>query len=222
MTRQGGTDEIHLHVPDGSSRDTAHRPLGIRVVTQSGRKVVRDVQIGTLPDGEGPGYLCAEIAAVDHEAQTIAIPDQPGFSKGFAAGRMVRIHNAHRTAMFRVVRTVRKNGHLHLTLDRTALMAQGPVVEVGEGTLTLDAHLTFANGRLEPDGTLRDHMLEYKGARLEGWLVKGAIRGEKSQVRLMEPVPAKTLRQTCGGRIISITHYGVGDSVEVAGIAAKA
>lgn len=221
VARQGGTDEIHLHVPDGSSRDMAHRPLGVRVQTRSGRRLLRDVRIGTLSKGEGPGYLHTRISAVDHEAQALAIPDQKGFSKGFAAGRTIRIHNAHRTAMFRIVSANRKGDLLYLTLDKTALMAQGPVMETGDGSLTLSAHLTFANGVREQDGTLRDHMLEYRGAWLEGWMVRGAIKGERSQVFLMEPVPAETLKRACAGKVVSIYHYGIGDSVEVACVASK-
>ncbi|MSS71883.1 MAG: hypothetical protein EXS64_10390 [Candidatus Latescibacteria bacterium] len=221
VARQGGTDEIHLRVPDGSSRDTTYRPLGVRVQTRSGRKIVRDVQVGTLSKGEGPGYLTAQIAALDHETQTLSVPDQPGFSKGFSVGRTIRIYNAHRTAMFRIAAAKRKDNLLHLTLDRTALMAQGPVVETGDGTLTLEAHLTFANGVREQDGSLRDHMLEYKGAWLEGWMVRGAVKGERSQIFLMEPVPAETLQKACGGKVVSLYHYGIGDSVEVACVASK-
>ena len=52
-------------------------------------------------------------------------------------------------------------------------------------------------------------------------MVKGAVKGEKSQVYLMEPVPAETLKRTCGGKVISIYHYGVGDNIEVACVEAK-
>ncbi|OGG46741.1 MAG: hypothetical protein A3F84_18145 [Candidatus Handelsmanbacteria bacterium RIFCSPLOWO2_12_FULL_64_10] len=243
VARRGGTDEIHLHIPGrpilrrftgsthpttgsypplpGSSRDTAHRPLGVRVQTRSGRRLLRDVRVGTLAKREGPGYLHAQIAAVDHETQAIAIPCQPGVQKGFAPGRTVRIYNAYRTAMFRIIRAERKGDLLHLTLDRTALMARGPVVETGDGAVTLAAHLTFANGVREPDGSLRDYMLEYKGAWLEGWMVRGAIKGEKSQVYLTEPAPAEALQMTCGGKVVSIYHYGVGDIVEVACVEGK-
>ena len=213
ITREGGVDEVSLHVPDGNSKNTAHRPIGVQVCSFKNSAATRKVCVGTLANQTGPGYTMAEISGVDYHAQTISILYHKGMKKVFAPGRYVRIYNKWRTAMFQIERVERLGNDLVLTLDKTALMAKGPVVSVADGQITLGAFLTFANGRLTEDGHLTGETLAYQGAFLEGLRVRGVVRGEQSQVFLMDLTDRAAL-QKLEGQVVSIYHYGIGDMIE--------
>lgn len=217
VEREGGVDELTLHIPDGSSRDTVHRPIGVQVRSCENGRIIRDISIGALPGA--PGYAMRDILDVDYAAQTISIAYYRGAKKAFAPGRHVRIHNRWRTAMFQIVRAEKQGDRLVLTLDKTALMAKGPVVDTADGCATLGAYLVFGNGKRSEDGQLAGETLEYQGAWMEGMRVRGVVRGEQSHVYLMDPIEKATLTQRLGGKVASIYHYGVGDLVEVAHIA---
>jgi hypothetical protein len=250
VTHETGTDEIHIAVPPGPSRTTALRPVGVRVCSREGDRVVRDVQVGEWAPGQGPGYASGSVRAVDYGQNRLAIDGAAARDSDFAPGRAVRIFNAGRSALFRVRGIQREGAMLWIALDRTALLARGPVAEVGDGVVTLSACLTFANGSVDDKGGLKPGVNSFAGSWLgegraarpfdhaqgrperfglahrpepveglvEGRLVQGAVRGDRSKVFLAERVPAGALRDDYAGRVVSLWQYGIGDQVEVARI----
>lgn len=220
VSRADGEDEIHLNIPPSPSYRTAPRPLGVRVRSRVGDKWVRDVQVGKWAPGRGPGYATGTLCGTDYAANQIAIESARGCEADFAPGRAVRVYNARRSAMFRVLTTKRQGDRLWITLDQTALLARGPVADVSDGTVTLAAYLVFANGEMDEKGILKPGLDAFAGSWLgEGKtarLVRGAVKGESSRVFLTESVPSDQLRKDYAGRVASIWQYGVGDPVEVA------
>ena len=242
VTHESGTDEINIAVPPGPSRTTAPRPVGVRVCSREGDRVVRDVQVGEWAPGQGPGYAAGVVRAVDYTQNRLALESAAARDSDFAPGRAVRIFNSGRSALFRV-RDARRDGELlWITLDRTALLARGPVAEVSDGAVTLSAYLTFANGSTDEKGDLKPGLNSFAGSWLgeprsnllaphqlvdtglergEGpaaRLVRGAVKGDRSKVFLAEKVPADALRKDYAGHILSLWQYGVGDRVEAARI----
>lgn len=212
VEREGKHDEIRLHVPDGSSRSTAQRDIHIEVRTRRGDALARNVRIGET-------YFQSAIEALDYDARTIVLSPDAAMDAALAVGRYVRIFNDHRSAMFRIVSREAADGKLRLTLDKTALLARGPVVGVDDKKVTIDALLTFATGVPDDKGSLRDTQLQFKGAWLgEGERAKmllGAVRGQQSQLFLMEPADAKSLEAELKGSVASVWQYGIGDRVEL-------
>ncbi len=222
VTRPDGVDEVHLATPPGPSRTTAHRPLGVRVRSRQGERWIRDVQVGEYARGKGPGYATGTICDLDYATNRVAVSAAAGAQAAFAPGRTLRIYNAERTGLFRIVAAKREGSLLWLTLDKTALLAQGPVTKVAEGSLWLGVPLTFANssvdeqGRLKPgrggDAFAGSRLGEGKAARM----VRGVAGGETSHVFLTEPVPQATLEREFAGKVINLWQYGPGDRVEAA------
>ena len=223
VTRDDGKDIIDLATPAGPSRTTAHRDHGLRVRSFTHEAITRDVRIGAWSKDQEPGYHLTAIDAVDHEGNRIGLPYEQGMERDFAPGRAVRVFNDRRSAMFRIVRANREAERLWLTLDVSALVARGPVTDIGDGSLSVGAHFTFATGGVGDDGRLvgTSH-LAFAGSVLgEGATarrVKGAARTgpSASKVFLDDPVPQADLLRDYGSRVISVWQYGVGDSVELA------
>lgn len=165
------------------------------------------------------GYVTAHIDAVDYDAQTIALPNRPGYAKAFTCGRSIRIFNDDRSAQFRIVASRTEADRLLLSLDHTALFARGPVRSVADGRVDVDAHLTFAAGDVE-NRQLKGGPYAFAGTQLgEGNAtqpVAGATRD--GSIMLKNPVPARTLADTFAGRVVSVWLYAPGDSVEVANV----
>jgi len=222
VTRSDGIDEIHLATPGGSSRGTAHRASGIRVRSRSGSRWTQDVQVGEYAPGKGPGYAFASIRAVDYENNRIALPYSAARQTDFVPGRTLRIFNWGRTGMFKIMAARRERSLLWLTLDKTALLAQGPVAKVEEGAVWLSATLYFANGHVDEKGRLKPGNDYFAGSWIgEGKaarMVQGAIRDATSKVFLKEPAPTKHLEKDYTGRVVCLWQYGIGDRMEIARI----
>jgi len=204
VTRADGVDELTLNVPDGPSRTTAHRPVGVRVRSTTNGRVCRDVRIGATGDG-APGYYSTSIAAVDYEKQAIAVPEDGTAADALAVGRTIRIFNPERSGLYRIVSVRPEGKSLWLTLDRTALLARGPVRAVDTGVLYFDAHFTFASygGFAGARAGDNERSLTVRDATTDG------------AVRLKSQVPAQELAQRFSGKVVSLWEYGVRDSVEV-------
>jgi hypothetical protein len=222
VIHDSGTDEIHIGVPPGPSRTTDPRPVGVRVCSRAGGRVARDVQVGEWAPGQGPGYASGVVRAVDYAQNRIAIDCAPAGESDFSPGRAVRIFNRGRSALFRV-RDMRRDGErFWITLDRTALLARGPVAETGDGAVTLSSYFTFANGSMDDKGALKPGLNSFAGSWVgEGQaarLVRGAVKGDRSKVFLSERIPVEALRRDYAGRVVSLWQYGIGDRVEAARI----
>lgn len=221
VTRADVRDEITLATPTAGSRRPGHRPLGIRVRTLRGDRCLRDIRLGEYGQADEPGYAYAVIRDTDYPGQRIRIADVGSRAADFAAGRYVRIYSAFRSAMYRVVKVERAGRDLWLTLDHTALLAQGPVVKTADGRLWLQAFLDWTLSSSVADGEL---LAQAGGDYFAGaWLgeghrarrVRGAVRDMPSEVFFAEPVPAADLQADYGGQVVSLWQYGVGDRVEV-------
>ena len=219
VKRTGGTDRIQLHIPLTESRSTEHRALGLRVQSVENDEQVCDVQIGTYAPDAGPGYIQTTIQSVDYERDEIVLPVDEN-ADAFFSGAAIRIYNQGRSAMFRIKESESENGFLRATLDATALLAQGKVIEARDGRLKLDSYLVFANGKEDRDGNLLPGRYHYAGSYVgdaeKSHQVRGVLRGEKSLVYLKEEVPLEELKATWEGKVVSIWQYAVGDKVEVA------
>lgn len=231
VQRDGAVDEIHLHAPSDAGRTTAHLSRGVRVRTVQGEQVTRDVRIGNWSDAEGPGYLSGAIAQTDHAGKRIAVNTKDWPMEELTAGAAVRIFNEQRSAMFRIVSAERDGERLWLTLDQTALLAQGPVAQVQGKTLDLAVRLQFANGQITrdeyvlPPGQGSDFFAgSYLGEGASAQRVLGAA------VFTAKDIPAETwddsgqrtrlilnvIRPHKPQQIVSIWQYGIGDKVEIA------
>lgn len=221
------TDEITLTGADTSTRTCQPRHLGVRVRTLRQGQVVREVRLGDCDDG-GPGYAEGVIRAVDYPGQRLALNVTAERTADFVPGRYLRVFNHDRTAMCRIVKVEREGQDLWLTLDHTALLAEGPVVKTADGALWVQAMLDWGYGSTSDDqGALKPALGGdyFAGAWLgEGPLarpVQGAVRDTSSKIFLREAVPAATLEKDYGGKVISLWQYGVGDRVELARIASR-
>jgi len=224
VTRADGTDEIMIHLPEGPSRTSTHRPLGIRVRSRSGEIWVRDVRIGDLGDGVGPGYAQGAIVGLDYAARQVIIEVSGASPDDFAPGRAVRIYNDLRSALFGIVEAEIHGDRICLTLDKTALMARFPVEEVQGRRLRLGVKTPFVTGHVDEEtGQLTDGPNDY---------YHGAWLGEGEAARLVAGIsntspPWLHLAADAGeappagdyvGNTVSLWHYGVGDRAEVARI----
>ena len=225
VRRADGVDEITIHIPDGPSRTTAHRPLGIRVQSRTDEKVARDVRIGDLGNGAGPGYAQGKIVAVDYDRQQIVVEAAGAQLDDFAAGHAIRIHNTMRSSMFRITDAkAEAPGRFRVTLDKTALVAQLPVSEVEGNRLKLTAKPAFATGHVdEKTGRLIDGPNDYyygcwigegKAARL----VAGISNTTPPWLHLVGTHDEAEVRADYVGKVVNVWLYGVGDKIEVARI----
>jgi len=224
VTYEGGVDTIALATPPGPSRTTQFRPHGVRVVSRRDGRVTRDVQIGRSDPERGPGYVTEQIEDLDYERRTITIPYADGYEGMFEPGRAVRIYNDDRTAMFVIEQVQREDDMLRLTLDTTALLAQGPVAETHDGWLDVDAYLIFSTGHADDEtGELAsERNLYFAGATLgegdEACRLRGCARlsDRETRVYVRDGLSADELERRFGDEVISIWQYGRGDRVELA------
>jgi len=229
IVREDGQDEITFTLPDAPSRTTAFRPLGVRIRSRTGATVTRDVRIGACGRDGHPGYAKSIIRELDYATNRIGVAAVPGLEKDLAPGRVLRVFNAHRSALYRVLKTVREEDVLWITLDRTAQLGRAPVTEVGDGTLTLGARFIFANSGLDKEGRLlparggdryrgswvgdEKRLLQVRAIGKKEW------RGTSARLFLEKSISASTLREWFRGRTVSLWQYGLGDRVEAARIA---
>ena len=140
-------------------------------------------------------------------------------------GRAIRIYNSDRSAMFRIKDSRWEGGVLRVTLDATALLARGKVIEVQDGRVKLDSYMVFANSREGPDGNLLPGRYYYAGSWLgnetESFQIAGVNRSERSLVYLKQRVPEDKLKTLYQGRTISLWQYAPGDRVEIARVLEK-
>lgn len=200
ITRADGKDLIRLYTPAGPSATTSHRPVGVQVTSLNAAGAeTRNVQIGKCGTNEGPGYIMTRVADVNYEAQKLAVPYQPGYEAAFPTGRYVRVFNEGQTGLYRIMRSEREDKKYWLTLDTTALFARAPVKNAESGKVFLDASLIFATGQTFAGAWLGEgtEARKVKAATTDGVLnlTDGALRDY-------------------GGRVVSVWHYGIGDSVE--------
>jgi len=219
VTRPDGVDDITIRLPAGPSRTTAHRPIGVRVRSRKGNRP-RDVRIGELPDGVGPGYATATILDVDYDAHRILVAGPPGREQDFTRERAVRIYNEMRSALFRVVSAEPKGGRFAITLDKTALVARFPITDVVKDRLKLGVKTPFITGHVdEKTGALTDGPNDwYHGCRIgEGNAarrVAGISNTSPAWLQLVRTEDAPTAMKDAVGKVLSVWHYGVGDAVE--------
>lgn len=232
-----GVDRITLHAPMTSSSHTRHRALGVRVESDG-----RDVRIGAA----GPGYHQTQIHALSYDANTITIDDDPALRPGAP----IRIFNSGRTAMYQVAQVQRSGDRAVVTLDASALVGRGPVVDVSDGQLEMDTAIAFATGAFDDNGNFIAGVGAYRdGQPLPGWdrlagawviagdkkyRTRGASRrqigpdghlapGTKVNTLVLEDrVPAAQLKAAFLDKIIDIWQYAVGDQVEVARVESSA
>jgi hypothetical protein len=216
ITRDGGTDEVVIDVPDSPSRTTAYRPLGVAV-----RSAGRDVRIGSA----GEGYASASIASTNHDAQRIALPYDADCAAAMQPGRHVRIYNDLDSSMFRIVKAERVGDTLQLTFDQTALVGMFPVDEVlDDGRMALGATSPYIRPGESSDGVTLDDAPNsfYHGVWLgegdDARLVEGITHTTPPYLRLHDAPAAGTLRDAYQGQVISLWRYAAGDKVEVAKI----
>lgn len=228
VTRPDGTDEIIIHLPQGPSRTTGHRPVGLRVRTRRGTEVTRDVAVGSPGDGTGPGYATGRIVGLDYQRQQIEVAGEGLAEEDFAPGRAIRILNDMRTAMFRIVAATAEAGRLRVTLDKTALMAQFPIEALEGGRLQLGVTSPFTTGHVnEETGELTDGPNDYYygcwiGEGAAARQVAGISNTSPPWLHLAEHVGPGTLDRDYVGKVASVWHYGVGDRVEVARVRTSA
>ena len=227
ITREDGVDLIDLHVPTTPSTDTSHRPLGIRV--QSPIEKVGDTRIGQCTVEGSPGFHHGTIQDLDYGSKKISISgfDTP---QELHPGQAMRIFNSGRSALFRIVEIDTEGDSSWVTLDATALIARGPVDHIGDGSLSLDAYLTFATtGKLTEKGELGPGPNAFSGAWLgegkEAQLLDGAVQtsprsdnGGSNTIFLQKRISSGQLQKSFGGKLVSIWQYGIGDSWEIARI----
>jgi len=236
VARADGVDAITIHLPEGVSRSTAHRPVGVRVCSRSTGTAPseqdgaspgsqeRDVRIGALGEGSGPGYAHATILDLDYDARQIVIGAAPERATDFAPGRAVRIYNDMRSALFRVVDAKTEGDRFRVTLDKTALMARFPVSAADAGRLQLAVKSPFITGHVnKKTGALIDGPNDYyygcwMGEREAARLVAGISNTKPAWLHLAGNAEKSVLAKEYAGKVVSLWHYGIGDSVEVARI----
>jgi len=216
VTHPDGLDEVTIRLPPGPSCTTALRPVGVRVRSRRGDAWERDVRIGQVDPAPGAGYVTSRIAAADYARQEITVPLTGPERNAFVKDRTVRIYNADRTARFRVC-GVREDGQqLRLTLDQTALVAQGPVKEAAGDRVLLDAYLTFANSSIDGN-TAKPGLHEFAGAWLgEEASARQVLAAASNGTVLLKPAAADIapVALPAPGTVVSIWQYAPGDAIE--------
>jgi hypothetical protein len=232
ITRPDGSDEISLHLPDGPSRTTAHRPIGIRVRSHDGQQWTRDVRVGEVGDSAGPGYANGSILDVNYERNEILVRSESVDPGDFAEGRAIRIFNDMRTAMFRITQAEQEGKGIRVKLDKTALMAQLPITGLRQGKLRLGVKTPFATGHVDASAKELPDEIRGTAALTNGPndYYYGSVLGDGTQARrvagisntspawlhLAEPAEDAALQQDYVGKVVNLWLYGVGDSVEIA------
>jgi hypothetical protein len=222
VQRDGAVDTLILATPAGPSRTCARRPLGLSFKTVAGGKTTKQVQIGEPAPQQGPGYAAGTIASTQYAANEILVTVPAADRAAFAAGRYLRIFNAQRSAMYRIMKATPEGQYLRLKLDQTAHLGEGPVTTVKDGMLWIGAHLVFAQGRYNEQGNpLRTHdpfAGSWLGEGKQARQLKGAVGDTQSQLLLRGIAPRADLEQQYQGKVVRIWQYGIGDQIEIARI----
>jgi hypothetical protein len=147
-------------------------------------------------------------AEIEWKSRIVVAGD--GGGNTYIPGKPIRIYNDSRSATYTIVSADHEGGRLWLTLDATALLAQGPVTRVEDSQVHVGSFLTFA------DGT--DAFNRFAGAWLgdeHGALsVNGAVRASPdSIIQLRDPLPASRLNKMLN-KPVHVWQYGIGDQVE--------
>jgi hypothetical protein len=219
VQRANGVDTITIHIPNGPSRTTAHRPLGVDV-----RSAARNVRIGNLGDGTGPGYAMASILDVDYEHETVFVEQSEGWQQDFAPGRTVRVHNEMRSQLLTIAQADRNGERVRLTFGKTALMARLPVLAVRGNRLELGVKTPFTTGHVNEDtGELTDGPNDYYygcwiGEGTSARKVGGISNTSPPRLYLHGNHEATALAHDYAGKVVNVWLYGVGDTIEAARI----
>lgn len=225
VQRTGGADTLVFAVPPTPSRTCDHRPLGLSFTSTAGGQTRKQVQIGTLGPDQGPGYAAGRLVDLDYDRQEIVVEVPAADHPHFALDRYARIFNDRRSGMFRVLEARPEGQRLRLRLDTSAHLAEGPVVHTADGCLWVGAQLLFANGRYDAKGQPLVTTDFFAGSWLgEGALarqVKGAVRDDKSQIYLDDPLSQDELQKLYSGKIVRLWQYGIGDRIEIAKISSR-
>ena len=200
-----GVDTVEVNVPLAASNHTRPIEMGLRVRSDRG-----DVRVGVCNDGSG--YARATIVAVDYANHRVAVPWNEAAASGFVQGATMRVYNDDRSALYRITAARRDGDQLWLTLDATALVARGRVLDVADGQLILDAFLTFADG-VGPYNTFAGSWL---GDDSDAVRIRGASHGHTNVICLQDETAADDLRERYIGKTVSVWQYARGDHVEAA------
>lgn len=219
---EDGADTIHLQLPASNGIAPAPQAVGARVVSQRAGKVIRDIQVGQWAPRmrSGSAFANGRILAVDYEKNRIAIAterrEKPTL---FAPGTPIRIYNQGRSAMYRIVSTQTADGRLWLTLDATALLAEGKILSAADGgILQLDSFLSFADGADSYNRFAGAWLALTNGQPRAPLPVRGAVRTEEgTTLYLRDATPAKALSDYLNQRV-RLWQFAPGDSLEIARI----
>lgn len=208
----GGKDTIEFNIPlEKTSNHTSPIAAGVCVKSSA-----RNVRIGFCSDG--PGYAHATIQKVDYAGERIALTWNNAAEADFIPGSPIRIYNKARSAIYHITAAKRDRSVLWLTLDATALFARGRAIDFADGQISIDSHLTFADGthsRNAFDGT-------YIGEGKSVESVSGATHTDhKNTIFLRRSVAANVLKRQLNNKTVSVWQYAQGDRLEIARISAS-
>lgn len=225
-------DIITIYCPSNGEMLTrgSDRNAGVRVRTQKGNKVTRDVQFGSLAQSDS-GIIRSQITSLNRDERTITIAKPAADLVNTQP--WVRIYSPGRSSMYRVMDITQiDGGRSQLTLKETSLLSRAMPMEYARGKIINKAPLPFATGQVDSDGNYIAHTCRFEGARIENtdssvsWRLAG-VSGEPSvagtegfDLFLEEPVSPKGLEEAFGSAgpkavPISLYDYGKGDSVEL-------
>ena len=209
---EGGRDTVELNIPlQQTSGHTSPIDAGVWIKSSN-----RSVGIGACQNG--PGYIRAKIRKVDYDKDRIALDWDQLAADDLVPGTPIRIYNKWRSAIYEITAAKRERKLLWLGLDATALFARGRALACAEGQISLDAHLTFA------DGTHPHNAFEgtYIAKRQWSQPLRGATCADhENRIFLRHPVPANILQELFLNQTVSIWQYAAGDHLEVARIASR-
>jgi hypothetical protein len=218
VQRDGATDTIVLTMPDTTTRTSEHRALGVSFKSVAQGKTTRAVSIGEIA-GTGPGYATGAITQTDYAANEILVNVPEKDRPALAVDRYVRIFNAQRSGMFRILSAKPEGKLLRLKLDTTAHLAEGKVVHTAEGAIWINTRLMHANGRydkdLQPLRTTDFFAGSWLGEGQEARQVRGAVPDTQSQIILQDKLTQAELEKLYMGKVVRLWQYGTGDRVEI-------
>lgn len=206
----GQTHRLTLNLPPGDAASTAHRELGLRLAVTRDGAPLREVRIGTQADTAEPAWDRGTVERIEAPAscrpRVTVRPDNPEADRTWSEGRWVRVFGENRSTLYRILRVEPAGeGRLALTLDKTLLLAEGPLAEALDGTLRLDAYLLFARTLAGALTVAGDFSARLDSASQDGTLslAEGSETG---------PVPPP-------GTLVRIFEFGPGAAVEAPRIA---
>ncbi len=206
VTLADQTHELVLHPAESPTASTAHREAGLRVTVRQNGRTTREVRIGRVPGEASPGWLQGDIQAV--EAAATRRPRLrvrfrgPRSADAFAPGTWVRIYSQAQSFMYRVVeRQADGADAAWLTVDKTALLTEAPLLGIDGTALRLDGHLLMHRDLAGAPMTIGD------------WSGTVAMGHEDGRVELTAAPPAMP-----PGAMAQIWTFAAGAAIEAPGI----